>query len=143
MEERLSLCEPQKNGCVLWVGPHRRGYPDAQILGQHVSVTRWVLAKKLNRELAPDECACHSCDTPMCVNPDHLFVGTHADNKLDCVQKERHSRGEKVNTAKLTADAIERIRTRRGESSYKLAREFGVCRTTINRIMNKQYWKHV
>jgi len=54
-------------------------------------------------------------------------------------------RGEKVNTSKLTEQKVKEIRKRKtlGESSLILAKEFGVCRSTVNRLLTGCYWRHV
>jgi len=53
---------------------------------------------------------CHTCDTPSCVRPSHLFLGTHQHNSDDKLLKGREARGEKVATHKLTADDVRAIR---------------------------------
>ena len=79
---------------------------------------------------------CHKCDTPLCVNPDHLFVGTHYDNMQDMVKKRRSftGRGEdKKGVSKLTNQQADQIR-KMDVSHSKLAAMFGVSQTTISRI---------
>ena len=51
---------------------------------------RFAMELELGRELFPDEFVCHSCDSPPCCNPTHLFLGTHGDNMADMVAKGRH-----------------------------------------------------
>jgi len=74
---------------------------------------------------------CHSCDNPPCVRPDHLFLGTHADNVADQVAKGRQARspGEKNGRVKLSDAAVEELRSRYrpGETRIvDLAAEFGI-----------------
>ena len=79
---------------------------------------------------------CHKCDTPLCVNPDHLFIGTHQDNMRDMVQKRRSftGRGEnKKGRAKLTNQQADQIR-KMNISHTKIAALFGVSSSTIGRI---------
>lgn len=85
----------------------------------------------------------HTCDTPACVNPSHLYEGTNADNIADKVARGRSSfarpdrRGQRHPLAKLSDDQVAEIRSRltgeRGEGR-RLAREFGVCPATITGI---------
>lgn len=88
-------------------------------------------------------CVCHQCDNKLCVNPSHLFVGTHADNMQDCVDKGRHGyligRGEFNGSCKLTDDQIEQIRVLGCKMSQReLSRMFGVTQSHIWRILHFQ-----
>jgi hypothetical protein len=88
---------------------------------------------------------CHKCDNPACVNPDHLFLGTHLDNMRDMVNKgrEAHVMGEHSGNAKLKESQVIQIYNMRncGLSSSKIAILFGVGKSTIKRIMQGQSWK--
>lgn len=88
---------------------------------------------------------CHRCDNRRCVRPDHLFLGTTADNTRDRHQKQRDARGERVNTAKLTATqvlAIRRLYTE-GTTIANLARQYGVSDSAIEFIIHRRNWKHL
>lgn len=86
----------------------------------------------------------HSCDTPACVRPEHLSIGTQALNRLDCVQKSRQAMGEKCYWAKLTAAQVERIRREAASgpvgTQRRLARELGVSKATISHIVTRRSW---
>lgn len=85
---------------------------------------------------------CHHCDVPNCINPEHLFLGTPAENSRDMVQKRRSAIGEMNGASKLTElQALEiRRRTLGGESTRKLAREFGVSQRTAALIRLGKRW---
>ena len=99
----------------------------------------------------------HRCDTPACVNPNHLFLGTKADNNADMVVKGRHvpggthcglgkyKRGENHHARKLTEDDIRAIRRDReiGMSFGQLSGKYGVAIGHIFRIVNREAWAHV
>jgi hypothetical protein len=87
----------------------------------------------------------HSCDNPPCVNPAHLSVGTRADNTADMVKRDRHARGSRSGTHKLTERQVSEIRERAvaGELHRVLAGEFGVSRPTITDIVNCKTWRHI
>lgn len=87
----------------------------------------------------------HRCDNPPCCNPDHLEIGTTADNARDRVERGRQTKGEDVNTAKLTQEKVREIRRRAaaGESQKVLALEFGVRNTAVHKIVHRHTWKHV
>lgn len=90
----------------------------------------------------------HTCDNPRCINPEHLLLGSHQDNVDDKVSRQRQIKGRDVHTAKLTDEDVIYIR-----SVYKshhkqygccaLGRLYGVCNTTINKIVNNKTWKHL
>jgi hypothetical protein len=75
----------------------------------------------------------HRCDTPACVNPDHLLAGTAVDNLKDAREKGRLLGGQ----AKLTNEQAELIRDSE-ESIGDLARRFGVCDSTVYQIKNRR-----
>jgi len=79
---------------------------------------------------------CHKCDNPRCVNPNHLFLGTHADNVADKVSKNRQARGERHGMAKLSDSDVKTIRhlRKQGETLRSLSARFGVCETHICNI---------
>jgi len=89
---------------------------------------------------------CHTCDTPSCVNPDHLFLGTQKDNIQDCINKGRNGkgyRGHNAGTAKLTEEQVSEIRSllKEGVMHRKIAEEFGVVRRTVGDINTGRSWR--
>lgn len=86
----------------------------------------------------------HRCDNPRCVNPDHLFLGTNADNVADKVEKNRSARltGEKHPSAKLNEETVRWIRSC-PLSGAAIARSLGLDRSTGNYIRQGKLWGHV
>lgn len=95
--------------------------------------------------LPNDKILRHTCDTPPCVNWNHLIPGTHMDNKHDSMDRGRHNKGEKVPASKLTADMVREIRDfhESGLSNRLIASIYGIGPTTVFKIVHKEYWKHV
>lgn len=89
-------------------------------------------------------CVCHSCDVPLCCNPDHLWLGTNLDNQIDKVTKNRQAMGEVNGRAKLSTPDVEGIKASPLLSEYgglsRLARKYGVSPTTIWRIRHGIGW---
>ena len=85
---------------------------------------------------------CHKCDTPSCVNPGHLFIGTAMENMADRDAKGRGARGERSGVAVLTDDLASYIRSST-LSERALATELGVHRGTINAVRSGRTWGHV
>lgn len=93
----------------------------------------------------------HKCDNPACVNPSHLFLGTHTDNMRDMWAKGRGKclgagrRGSENGNHRLTEEQVAEIVKRSGEGATRrgLAREFGVSKTLIYLIANQAVWHHV
>jgi len=82
----------------------------------------------------------HACDTPLCVNPDHLLGGTRADNSRDMVERGRSTFGQRNPRAKLTDAQANEIRDST-EQTKVLAERFGVHRATIKFIRAGATWK--
>ena len=121
---------------------------DGLILAHRAS---WLIHKG---KLSADKLICHTCDTPACVNPAHLFEGTHADNASDMVNKGRQSkgkqrngvrRGEDNNKSKLTSELVQyaRAEVANGRSRRSVARELGVYHSTIIRLVKGKTWECV
>jgi hypothetical protein len=92
----------------------------------------------------------HKCDTPVCVNPDHLFLGTHQENMADMWAKGRQNlkvrqRGEARHNAKLNAESVKEIRrlTAAGERRADIAARFHVSKSLVNQVARGDWWKHV
>jgi DNA invertase Pin-like site-specific DNA recombinase len=90
---------------------------------------------------------CHRCDTPLCVNPEHLFAGSPRENSADMYRKGRgkpppRSAGEENPSAKLDFLDVALVRTllADGMSHRRIACELGVGKSTITRIANNQTW---
>lgn len=87
----------------------------------------------------------HKCDNRRCVNPDHLFLGTHEDNMRDMVAKKRQAVGSKVASSKLTEEAVRQIRALRqsGMKYREIAEAFGLSTYHVKDICHRRYWTHV
>jgi len=81
----------------------------------------------------------HRCDKPHCINPEHLFLGTPADNSDDKVAKGRQAKGETQGQAKLTRAQVAEIRAS-DESGATLGERYGVSRSNINHIRRNERW---
>lgn len=102
-----------------------------------------------NGPIPPGMLVCHRCDNPPCCRPDHLFLGTPADNMADMVAKGRgraqFGRGEEHPSAKLNADLVREIRGRlaNGETQQSIADAYGVTLTAISAIALGRNWAWV
>lgn len=130
-----------ETGCWIWTEYNNRGYGKIAWNGKIYS------AHRLSYEyfvgiIAEDKCMLHKCDVPSCVNPNHLFLGTHQDNMQDKLMKERQARGEKQRLAKLNEQQVRDIRSS-GIDNAILGKKYGVLTSTIWAIKARKTWKHV
>jgi|SRR6185312_11445504 len=126
------------------------GYGRFWVNGKTVGAHRYAYEFYHNLKLNSKILVCHSCDNPSCVNPNHLFSGSHQDNKNDSVKKNRHSKNNSGLYLRAQYIKINKVQARSifdrkmaGESPTLLAKEFGLNRTTIYRIFDKEWRDHV
>ena len=150
IEQRFWEKVLKTEGCWLWQGAtNLQGY--GKLSRGRVSEGT-LAAHRLSYEIAfgaipPGQYVLHKCDTPLCVRPDHLFLGSQTDNLLDMTLKGHRSfrphSGESNGRAKLVETQVSQIRGRfaKDESRAKLAKEYGVDWSTIDRIVKQTSWK--
>lgn len=87
---------------------------------------------------------CHRCDNPACVRPDHLFLGTGAENQLDMARKRRSTIGDTNPMSKLTVEQVRAIRKLRGTASLRvIGLQFGVTASTVCMVLSGKRWGRV
>ena len=131
-----------KNGCWLWtLSVTSSGYGQMYVGRVAAPAHRmsWIVH---NGPIPKGIFVCHKCDNPRCINPDHLFLGSHSDNMGDMTRKGRSTRGSKNPRAKFTEAQIQEIRSSK-KSRKELAEKYGVWPETIWGIRTRRYWKHV
>jgi lambda repressor-like predicted transcriptional regulator len=148
------------DGCWIWTaGVDTGGYGQIRIDGRLVMAHRYAY-ELIVGPFPAGMLACHTCDNPRCVRPDHVFPGTYADNSADMVSKGRQAtgdrhrsrlypevvkRGEAHPKAVLTAEIVAEIRNRRaaGEGVRALGREYGISHNTVVALLQRRSWAHV
>ncbi len=146
------------DACWLWRGPvNRDGYGR-----MHYHGSRWLahrLSYLLVTNIDPGRlCVLHRCDTPACINPRHLFLGTQSDNNADMKAKQRHAsgprhhwfrhklRGSNSPSAKLTDDDVAEIRrlySDRSQTTRSIGDRFQIAESTVTQIATGKKWSHL
>jgi len=152
----VRLCKNSKNGsngCVNWTGyTVPDGYGSLRIgtgrskapqyRAHRVAASVW-----LGFDLGSPLCVLHKCDNPCCINPDHLFIGTRADNNNDCITKGRSAdtRGENHGGSRLTVHEVGAIRRLcvGGVPQKTVAREYGIDPSQVSNIVLHKAWRHI
>jgi len=136
------------DGCWNWTSAkHPKGYGLFSIKNRNQRAHR--VSYELCKGPIPEGMqVLHECDNPSCVKPEHLFLGTNADNMADKVAKGRQAhfcpgRGEDSPTAKLTTKQVLAIREAVGVPHKVLAADYGVSRRQIEDIRARRAWKHL
>lgn len=156
--ERFWAKVKKTDDCWVWTGNMAGKY------GRFWSPPKTVLAHRFSYQLAhgpfdPKKVVCHRCDNPVCVRPDHLFLGTHKDNTQDAIKKgrlprgdnhylrrdpSRAARGERNGFAKINPDVVREIRRRADKEKQKdIAKALGVSPATVSHVITGRKWKHV
>jgi predicted DNA-binding protein YlxM (UPF0122 family) len=138
------------NGCIITTNIYRTssGYPVVSIKNYPIRLSRFVYCKKHKIKLDDIKglVVRHSCDNPKCVNPEHLLIGTNADNSRDMVVRGRNHRGENVHNSKLTNKNALKIKSLLSQGKLReqdIADKFGVSKSAINSIRNKRNWVYI
>jgi hypothetical protein len=129
----------QIEGCWLWTaGVKNNGYGGFRLNNQTINAHRaaWLM---VNGEIPKGLLVLHRCDNKLCVNPDHLYLGTHRDNMRDAVERLCMNQGKKNGNSTLTEAIVLKIRKAHG-SCRKLANLFGIAPQTVNNIKLRQRW---
>lgn len=132
--------------CIEWTGAKSGdGYGTVSVDGKQKAAHR-VAWENANGPIPSGLWVLHKCDNPLCVNPDHLFIGTAKDNTQDCIRKGRRNtqRGSRLPQSKLDEETVRRIKQLRGtKRQSQIAREFGVSDASVSLIMSGKNWAHV
>jgi len=151
-----------KDGCWLWLGSQFRAQPGRSPSARHglfnVCVMSWrgpawrhEAAHRISYELSigpiPQHLYVrHRCDNPPCVRPDHLIIGTQADNIADASKRDRIRHGSTHPEAKLTEQSVEAIRhayAKGDQTEASLASKYDVTWSTISQILRGKTWRRV
>lgn len=141
--------------CIEW--PFRRDrYGYGELVHKGIRKAHRVAYQFSHGDLTESMHVLHRCDNPCCINPSHLWLGTHADNMADMRSKERNERkkgisffdnkGMRHGKAKLSdenIDAIRRLSVDGSMTQTSIASMFGVSRSTVFDIQRRRTWKHI
>lgn len=131
--------------CWLWTAfRNAQGYGRLYAGGRTRPATHVALWLATGKWPPQGMLACHRCDNPSCVNPDHLFLGTARDNARDCLEKGRDVNpwGERNGSTKLTEEKVRAILAAPG-TQRSIAAKYGVDQRVIWEIRNHKIWRHV
>jgi hypothetical protein len=125
--------------CWLWNGGKgRKGYGKFSFRGNKTAVASRVSYELFHGPVEENMFVCHTCDVPLCVNPEHLWMGTHQENMMDMTQKGRQS-------SILTPKIVYQIRKlfNEGITNSELCEKFKKSSSQISNIIARRIWKHV
>lgn len=127
------------DSCWLWKGSKsKRGYGKFCFQENISSVASRVAYEIFKGPIKDKMFVCHLCDVPLCVNPEHLWVGNHIENMIDMIEKGRqHSKLFPLDVIKL------RTLWNEGISNAKLCEMFNITSGTVSNIIHRRIWKHI
>ena len=152
--DRLMRSVSKTETCWLWSGTvSDSGYGVISDSSGHPRVKKVhrVVYAHFVGEIPNGMMVCHRCDVPLCVNPEHLWLGTNADNMRDMGEKGRslfHKRnfvGENHGNSKLTESQVRAIRQRRadGLTFAAIGAEFNISTSSAHLVCAGRSWRHV
>lgn len=154
LEDRFWERVHKTDSCWLWDGKWSSDYGRLGDAG-HRTVLMHRFSWELHYGSIPDNLwVLHRCDNPSCVNPAHLFLGTHDDNMADMAAKhragfqqhpEKAPKGERHGNAKLTDENVRSIRRLRAQGIARkaVAQMFGISESNVKAITSHKAWPHI
>ncbi len=124
------------SGCWIWTGYSRKPHEEYGLFwfeGSRQSAHRVAWQLRYGR-IPKGKLVCHHCDTPACVNPEHLFLGSPADNARDRARKGRSNRVVPAPFVRKLSDAQLEVIQTDSRSGAALAAEFGVSHKTVSKV---------
>jgi len=155
----LARAERQPGGCMYWRG--RQQVYGTVAWDDRIRKVHRLIFEIIHGPIAPGLCVCHHCDTPGCINPEHLYAGTPSQNMRDMVLRRRnpalitssqahfHSgrapRGEEASGAKLSEEGARAVLRdhRAGMSTKKLMEKYGLSRPSVQGLLRGTTWRHL
>ncbi len=135
------------NSCWLWTAyKNHDGYGQFGLKNRKAIGAHRYLYIELYGPIPEGMCVCHTCDNRGCVNPDHLWLGTHRDNMKDRMAKKRDARGQRNGNVKLTDNQVRKIKkhlTRKDISRKEICRKFNIAYPTLCQIAYNITWRDV
>jgi hypothetical protein len=148
--ERFWSKVSKSDGCWEWTGARfQRERTRALsygmfLLNRRLQPAHRVAWEMINGPIPDGLWVLHHCDNQGCVRPEHLYLGTHADNTRDAIERHRMVSGEQVPGHKLTVEELPQIRRliAEGMATEDIGRIFGVSGRTIRYIRSGEHWKY-
>lgn len=133
------------DNCWLWTGSLQQSNYGQFWTGDYQTTAHRFSWEIHNGNIPKGYDICHVCDVKICVNPEHLFLGTRLDNMKDCINKGRTAKGEKHGKSKLTNNQVKQIRQLAisGLSQRAIASQFSVSQPEIGCIIRNEIWQHL
>lgn len=137
---RLSDRSGGPDACWEWTGGRSHGYGIITRKGMTVHAHRASYESR-HGKIAGGLFVCHSCDNRACINPSHLFLGTHDQNMADMKAKGRQPKmhGQRNGSAKLSPAQVREILSAQG-FHREIAKAFGVSASTVSLIKSGKRW---
>jgi hypothetical protein len=130
-------------GCWLWTGDVGSDGYGRMVIDKRMRPAHRLSWERHRGRITNGLWVLHRCDVKLCINPDHLFLGTAIDNNADCMAKGRNQRRERHWAAKLNSQSVAIIRQRLsdGEMPSRLAREFGISAASVTDVKTGRTWR--
>ena len=127
-----------------YLSPDKDGYPRVSVGGKRYRASRYYYCKAngIPIEAIKGMVVRHKCDNCHCINPEHLELGTHADNMRDTVVRGKSRKGVKHPLAKLTEEQVRSIKADRRQQ-HVIAKEYGISQPLVSRIHGGLNWTHI